>query len=335
MTGGAGAPGATRAMILAAGFGTRLGALSDERPKPLLPVADVPLIRYAIALLVGHGVRDIVINLHHRGDLIVDELGDGGSLGARIVYSREDGTILGTAGGMRRALPLLGGEGGGTFLVVNGKILIDLDVHALLAQHRASGAAATLVVRPDPEARRWGAIDAPSEGGTIRGLLGEGDFMFTGIHAIEPSLIARLPDDGVERCIVRQGYVPWLAEGVPLGAFVQRGYFMEHSTPERYLQGNVNVLRGVASIRHAPGALVGVEASAHVDASATIVPPVRIGPNATIGAGAVIGPDTVVGAGAEVAAGVVLERTVVWPKSRVETSATSAILTPRAKLAVP
>lgn len=330
MNGGA-APDATRAMILAAGFGTRLGALSDERPKPLLPVADVPLIRYAIALLVGHGVRDIVINLHHRGDLIVDELGDGGAMGARIVYSREDGAILGTAGGMRRALPLLGG---GTFLVVNGKILIDLDVHALLAQHRASGAAATLVVRHDPEARRWGAIDAPAEGGAIRGLLGEGDFMFTGIHAIEPSLIARLPDDGAERCIVRQGYVPWLAEGVPLGAFVQRGYFMEHSTPERYLQGNVNVLRGVASIRHAPGALVGVDVSAHVDASATIVPPVRIGPNATIGANAVIGPDTVVGAGAEVAPGVTLERTVVWPKTRVEASATSAILTPRAKLSV-
>jgi len=316
----------TRAMILAAGFGTRLGALSDERPKPLLPVADVPLIRYAIALLVGHGIRDIVINLHHRGDLIVDELGDGATLGARIVYSREEGGILGTGGGIRRALPLLGDD---TFLVVNGKILIDMDLDALLAHHRAARAAATLVVRADLEARRWGAIDAPDEGGAIRGLLGDGAFMFTGIHAIEPSLIARLPDDASERCIIRQGYVPWLASGVPLSAFVQRGYFMEHSTPERYLQGNVNVLRGVATIRHPPGPLVGVDASAHIDPTATIVPPVRIGPRAHIGANATIGPDTVIGTAAEVLPGVHLSRCVVWPATRVPTSATSAILTPK------
>ncbi len=312
-------------MILAAGFGTRLGALSDERPKPLLPVADVALIRYAIALLVGHGVRDVVINLHHRGELIVDELGDGASLGASIVYSREEGSILGTGGGIRRALPLLGAE---TFLVVNGKILIDLDLGALLAQHRASGAAATLVVRGDAEARRWGAIDAPEDGGPIRGLLGDGAFMFTGIHAIEPSLVARFDDDGAERCIVRQGYVPWLAEGVPLGAFVQRGYFMEHSTPERYLQGNINVLRGVAQLAHPPGVVVGVDATAQVDATACVVPPVRIGPGARIEAGATIGPDAVVGANATVAAGVTVERSVVWPGARVTADARGEIVTP-------
>ena len=321
----------TRAIILAAGFGTRLGGLSDERPKPLLPVADVALIRYAIALLVGHGVRDIVINLHHRGELIVDELGDGASLGARIVYSREDGGILGTGGGIRRALPLLGDE---TFLVVNGKILIDLDLDALLAQHRSSGAAATLVVRPDPEARRWGAIDAPADGGAIRGLLGDGDFMFTGIHAIEPALVARLPDDGAERCIVRQGYVPWLRDGVPLGAFVQHGYFMEHSTPERYLAGNVNVLRGVATVRHPPAPLVGVDPTAVVDPTARIVEPVRVGPRARIGANAVVGPDAVIGTDAEVAAGITVERSIVWPRARVETSAASEIITPTQRVRV-
>src|SRR5262245_42821527 len=114
----------TRAMILAAGFGTRLGALSDERPKPLLPVAAVPLIRYVVALLRGHGIHEIVINLHHRGDLIEADLGDGAALGVRIAYSREE-TILGTGGGIKRALPLLAPEGDTAepFFVVNGKIL--------------------------------------------------------------------------------------------------------------------------------------------------------------------------------------------------------------------
>ncbi len=316
----------TRALILAAGFGSRLGALSDERPKPLLPVADVPLIRYAISLLVGHGVTEIVINLHHRGELIEAELGDGARLGVRIRYSREP-AILGTGGGIRHALPLLDDGSGAPFLVVNGKILIDLDLHALLAQHRASGAAATLVVRPDPEARKWGAIDAPDDGGPIRGLLGDGAFMFTGIHAINPSLIARLPDDGAERCIVRQGYVPWLAAGTPLGAFVARGYFMEHSTPARYLEGNRNVLRGLAAIRFPPNKLVGVDPDATIDPTAMIYAPVRIGPGAVIGPRCTIGPDTVIGARATIASGVTVAGSVVWPDAHLTENVSFAIVT--------
>lgn len=320
----------TRGMILAAGFGTRLGSLSDERPKPLLPVADVPLIQYAVALLRAHEVYDIVVNLHHRGELIERELGDGAALGVRITYSRED-AILGTGGGIRRALRWLGDE---PFVVVNGKIVFDLDLGEVLERHRSSGARATLVVRADPEARRWGAIDAPEDGGPVRGLLGDGAFMFTGVHVLDPALVARLPDDGRERCIVRQGYVPWLGEGVPIHAYVARGYFMEHSTPRRYLEGNLNVLRGLARLRHPPGDLIGVDSTATVAASARIVPPVRIGKMARIGAGATIGPETVVGARAVVAPGVALTRTVVWPDTSVASSADRSILTPRQRIEV-
>ena len=312
----------TRGMILAAGFGTRLGTLSDERPKPLLPVADVPLIRYALALLRGHGIRDVIVNLHHRGELIEAELGD------EVGYSREP-RILGTGGGIRHALPFLQGSGGAQepFVVVNGKILLDVDLGDVLAKHRAWGAQATLVVRPDPEARRWGAIDAAPEGGLVRGLLGDGDFMFTGVHVIEPSLVARLPDDGAERCIIRQGYVPWLSEGTRLAAYVARGYFMEHSTPARYLEGNLNVLRGRAQLTHPPGPLQGVDPDARVSASATIIAPVRIGPGAEIGERARVGPDTVIGARAHVGPDVTVIRSVVWPDARVDESTDSTIVT--------
>jgi mannose-1-phosphate guanylyltransferase len=312
-------------MILAAGLGTRLGALSDERPKPLLPVADIALIRYAVALLHGHGVRELVVNLHHRGELLRAELGDS------VAYSPES-RILGTGGGIRRALPLLGEE---PFFVVNGKIIIDVDLAEVLAAHRASGAQATLVVRPDPDARRWNAIDAPPGGGPIRSILGDGDFMFTGIHVLEPALVARLPDDGEERCIVRQGYIPWLAAGVHLHAYVARGYFMEHSTPERYLAGNTNVLRGRAGLRHPPGPVVGVDPTAEVKEGAVIEPPVRVGPGARIGAGAVVGPDAVIGARARVAAGARVARSVVWPDSEVTSSADGEIVTPRQRLVIP
>jgi NDP-sugar pyrophosphorylase family protein len=318
-------------MILAAGFGTRLGALSDERPKPLLPVADVPLILYAIALLRGAGVRDVVVNLHHRGDLIEEALAPVRDL--RVHFSREE-KILGTGGGIRRALALLGGPGGAPFFVMNGKIVFDLDLADVLARHRASGARATLVVKRDPDAARWGAIDAPPGGGPIRGFFGAGEHMFTGVHVIDPWLVARLPDDGEERCIVRQGYVPWLAEGVPIHAYEAPGYFMEHSTPERYLAGNFNVLRGVVTLRDAPGELTGVDPTATIDPTARVLPPIRIGPGAVIEADAIVGPDVVVGARSRVGRGVFLHRTVVWPDTRVTASATHAILTPRQRVVV-
>jgi mannose-1-phosphate guanylyltransferase len=318
----------TRAMILAAGFGTRLGPLSEERPKPLLPVCDVPLIRYAVALLAGHGITDIVVNLHHRGQQIADDLKDGTRMGVKIVYSREE-HILGTGGGIRKVLDLLGNE---PFIVMNGKIIIDVDLGAVLARHRESGAQATLVVRPDADAARWGAIDAPQEGGRIRKLLGEGAFMFTGVQVLDPALVARLPTDGVECDIVRQGYVPWLAEGAAIDAYVSDGYFMEHSTPERYLRGNMNVLRGQAGIKYPPTVLTGVDPSAEVHAEAQLIPPVRIGPGARIGAYAEVGPDVVVGAYASVAAGMRVQRTVIWPRAHIREDADNAIFTPTQRL---
>jgi mannose-1-phosphate guanylyltransferase len=315
----------TAGMILAAGFGSRLGTLSDERPKPLLPVADVPLIRYALALLKGAGVDPVVVNLHHHGALLERELGD------EVRYSHE-ARILGPGGGIRHALPLLGDE---AFFVVNGKILFDVDLADVLRAHRASGAAATLVVRPDADARRWGAIDAPAEGGPIRSILGDrGDLMFTGVQVLEPSLIARWPDDGTERHTIKDGFLPWLAEGVPLHAYVARGYFMEHSTPARYLEGNRNVLRGIATLRHPPGDLVGVDVRAEIDPRARLVPPLRIGPGALVGADAVVGPDTVIGARAVVAPGVSVTESVVWPDARVDRDAHRAIVTPRQRIDV-
>ncbi len=321
----------SRAMILAAGLGTRLGALSDERPKPLLPMVDIPLIRYSVSLLRGHGIREIVINLHHRGELIEQELGDGTRLGVDIVYSHEDDKLLGTGGGIRRALALLGPE---PFVVINGKIVIDLDVGALLARHRASGARATLVVRADADARRWGAIDAPAEGGPIRSMLGEGGFMFTGVQVLEPTLVAKLPDDGVARCIVRQGYLPWLAAGVPVHAFVlpEERYFMDHSTPERYLSGNFKLLRGEAALRFPPGPMTGVDPAADVHPEAELVAPVRVGPGATVGAYATVGPDVVIGARARVAAGVRVARSVIWPAVQLAQDTDGAIVTPKQRI---
>ena len=313
-----------RAMLLCAGLSTRLGPLGAAIPKPLLPVCDLPILRYGIALLTAHGIRDIVINLHHRGELFREELGDGSALGARIHYVEEP-VILGTGGGLKNALRLLDPDGTDEpFLSMNGKLIFDLDVAALLAAIDPA-AVGTLVVRRVPDARAWGAIQVGA-GDRVTDMLGEGAHMFCGVHVLRPSTVRRLPDG--EACMIRQGYLPWLRAGELIKAFDAGDvYFQEHSIPARYLQSSLDLLAG-ARLRHPPAApLRGVDESAHVHPTARIQHPVRIGPGSHVGEGASVGPGAVVGAHAIVEPGTVLERAVVWPRTRVSGTVRDAIVT--------
>jgi NDP-sugar pyrophosphorylase family protein len=186
----------TRAMLLCAGYGTRLGALSDQRPKPMLPVCDLPILRFGIAQLVAHDIRDLVINVHHRGDVIERELGDGAALGARIRYSYED-VILGTGGGLKHALPLLDPDGADApFVSMNGKLIFDVDLGALLAAFaRDRDALGMMVVRRVPDAVAWGAVDVRPDGDhlRVRDVLADGEHMFCGVHVTRPSVVAGCP----------------------------------------------------------------------------------------------------------------------------------------------
>ncbi|WP_428268171.1 sugar phosphate nucleotidyltransferase [Haliangium sp.] len=321
----------TRAMLLCAGLGTRLGELSDDRPKPMLPVCNLPIVRYGVALLVGHGIRDIVINLHHKGELIERELGDGAALGARIRYFREE-RLLGTGGGLKNALAALDPDGRDEpFLSLNGKLIFDVDLHAVLAAYeRAPDPLGMMVVRriPAPEQDgRWGAVDVDTSEPVwrVRNILGPGQFMFAGVHVTRPSVVRRLPDG--EACSVRQGYLPWLRAGGLVTAFEVPGerYFAEHSTPERYLQSNLDLVGG-ARLRFPPGPLAEVDPAAEIDPAASVIGPVSIAAGAVIGADAIVGPHTVIGAGAVVQPGARLTRTVVWPGARVEGHHDRAIL---------
>jgi NDP-sugar pyrophosphorylase family protein len=319
-----------RAMLLCAGLSTRLGPIGDSLPKPLLPVCDIPILRYGVALLVGHGIRDIVVNLHHKGDRIRAELGDGSALGARIRYS-EEAVLLETGGGLRKALPLLDPEGRDEpFLSMNGKLIFDLDIAALLEYcRRDPDVLGTLVVRRVPDATAWGAIqvepDARNQTARVRDILGAGEHMFTGVHVTRPSVVRRLPDGPA--CMIRQGYIPWIRAGGQVAAFdAGQVYFSEHSLPERYLAANLHLVAG-RHLRHPPGPLHGVDSSAHVHPTAILRRPFRIGPGAHIGAEAVIGPSAVVGAHAIVEDGAHIERAVVWPHARAAGAVRDAVLT--------
>ena len=312
-------------MILCAGMSTRLGPIGAERPKPMLPVCNVPILAYGIANLVAHGIRDIVINTHHRADVIVAEIGDGSRWGARVEYIHE-AQILGTGGGIKHALGRL--DPGGRdepFVSCNGKLIFDLDVTALLEAYlRVGDSLGMMVVRRVSDARAWGAVQVAIDerGPHVVDVLGEGEHMFCGVHVTRPSVMARLPDGECDS--IRQGYLPWLRGGERVAAFEhEHGYFAEHSTPERYLASNFALLeaRGEARLRHPPQVpLVRVAATAMVDPTATIVEPVTIADDAVIGAGVIIGPDAVIGAGATVTRS--LARAVVWPGVVVGADAT-------------
>jgi mannose-1-phosphate guanylyltransferase len=296
-----------RALILAAGFGTRLGALSDERPKPLLPVCDIALIRYAVALLRGHGIDEIAVNLHHRGELIRAELGDG-------FHYSEEPAILGTGGGIARIADWLTDGGREPCVIMNGKIVTDVDLSAVVARHRATDAAATMVLREVPDADQWGAIDVDDDE-RVTSIIGEGrpgahHCMFTGVHVLSPRLIARLPATG-ESDSIRQAYLPALRDGERINGIRYSGYWHEHSTPARYLQGNWNLLSGGVRLTHPPA-------------------PIRaVSPSATVEEGAKLGPEVVVGARCIVRESAWLDRVVMWPGSVVEGAVSDAIITPR------
>src|SRR5437867_2464613 len=143
------------ALILTAGLGTRLRPLTEVRAKPAIPVAGEPMIRRIIGWLAQNGVTSIVLNLHHLPETLTAVVGDGSDLGARVRYSWEQPLVLGSAGGPRLALPILGAD---TFLLVNGDTLTDVDLHALDAAHAGSDALVTLALVPNREPHRYGGV---------------------------------------------------------------------------------------------------------------------------------------------------------------------------------
>jgi NDP-sugar pyrophosphorylase family protein len=317
-------------MLLAAGRSTRLGALGATVPKPLVPVCGYPAIRFGLHAAARAGARRAVVNVFHRGDLLRQTLGDGAGLGIGIDYSVEE-ELLGTGGGLAAARPLFAP---GPVLVMNAKVVADPDLPALLAAHARGGAVATMLLRDDPEPRRWGAIACDATGRVV-GILDarsprppEGavtERMFTGIHVLAPALLDRLRP--VVCDVIRDAYMPALLAGETITAVTLTGYFAEHSTPERYLAGNLALLRAPTLLSDPPGPLVGVDAGAEV-AGAHITAPCRIFAGATVEAGATVGPDVVLGAGARVSPGARIQRAVVWPGATATGDITDAVVMP-------
>lgn len=222
-----------RALVLTAGLGTRLRPLTYARAKAAAPVNGEPLARRVIAWLVAHGHSDLVLNLHHHPESIARLIGDGSDLGARVRYSWEQ-PVLGSAGGPRRALPLLIEGGRDRFLLVNGDTLTDVDVAGMLARHERSGAQVTMALIPNPRPDQYGGVlvsgDGYVTGFTRPGTAGE-SFHFIGVQVAQKDVFAGL-EDGVKAESVNTLYPQLMARDLrAVAAFVSDAGFRDIGTP--------------------------------------------------------------------------------------------------------
>ncbi len=235
-----------KAMILAAGFGTRLFPLTIDRTKPAIPFLGKPLVGYVAEYLAKFNLKDIVVNLHHQPDSVIKALGDGKEYGVNISYTREVPNILGTAGAIDNARDLLGNE---PFLIANGKIITNIDISKAIESHNSSGAIATMVLKPNAKREKFTIVE--TEDGSVTGFGSyatpvteeelrnterqiTNPLMFTGIHIMEPEVFEYIPR-GVYSDIVPSFYNPAIADGKKINAFVTDADWYELSTIPRYL----------------------------------------------------------------------------------------------------
>jgi NDP-sugar pyrophosphorylase family protein len=295
-----------RALVLTAGLGTRLRPLTYVRAKAAVPVNGEPLARRAIAWLVARGVTDLVLNLHHHPASITRLVGDGSDLGARVRYSWED-PVLGSAGGPRRALPLLTEGGRDSVLLVNGDTLTDVDLGAVQATHERTGARVTMALIPNPKPDKYGGVrvgdDGFVSGFTRPGTPGE-SYHFVGIQVAEREVFADL-EDGVPAESVNALY-PRLIAADPhaIAAYVSDARFRDIGTPADCLATSIE-LAGLEGDRMASGRGVRVDATARVERTA-LWDDVTVGPGAEL-------RECIVADGAVIPAGARYEHCAIVP----------------------
>ena len=234
-----------RAMILSAGYGTRLWPLTEDRTKPAIPILGKPLVGYVAEYLAGYGCNEILVNLHHRPDSVRRALGDGSRFGVKLYYIEEP-EILGTSGALDNAREYLQNE---TFFVINGKIICDIDLSAAMETHRTSKAIATLVLLPNIKRERFTVVE--TSGGLLRGFGGmpaptahdneQVPLMYTGIQILEPRIFEYIPR-GVFSHSTTHVYPQAIERGERVAVHVATGKWYELSTLQRYLDISLAML---------------------------------------------------------------------------------------------
>jgi len=305
-----------QAVILAGGLGTRLRPLTVNRPKPVVPLLNVPFLQHQLALLAAHGVTDVILSVSHLPDVIRAIMGDGRAAGVRLRYVVE-AEPLGTAGGVRNAADLVAGR----VIVLNGDVLTDLDLGAMLAAHEARRAQASIYLTPVENPTSYGLVDLEPDGRVHRFLEKPGwDEVTThtinaGIYVLERELLEWIPK-GQPFSMEREFFPLLLERRVAFIGHVPRAYWLDIGTAAKYLQAHQDLLdRLVQSHVAPPGRRIQegwLEPSAELHSTVRLRAPVVIGRGCRLGENVVVGPGVVLGEGCELGAGAHVEASVLW-----------------------
>lgn len=302
------AAGVDQAVILVGGQGTRMRPLTDTRPKPMLPLLDLPFVERQVDHLARAGVTTIVFSCGYRPREIEEYFGDGSSRGLTMGYV-VDPEPLGTAGAIANAESLLHE---GDVFVLNGDILTDLDLAALVAHHRGLGAEATIALTPVDDPSAFGLVRTDADGrvtefvekpGPDALIPGEPYRINAGTYVLSASARAAIPHG--EQVSIERDTFPLLAARGGVGAMASDCYWRDIGTPASYLDAHLDVLDGRVGFIPSPGA-------------AWVSPDAAVSPDAVIAPGACVGPGATVAAGAHVASAVIGEGARVGENATVD-----------------
>lgn len=298
-----------QAIVLVGGEGTRLRPLTSDVPKPAVTLVDRPFLAYAIEWLAAHGVSEVVLACGFLPDVLRETLGEDERAGVRITYVAEP-EPLGTAGAIRFAADALGDRLEDRFLALNGDVLADLDLSALVRTHEQRGARATIGLHPVEDSSAYGLVRCDEGGAVLEFLEKTGEAVpgeiNAGAYVLDRSVFDLVPA-GQAVSIEREVFPRLVGDG--LHGLLLDGYWMDIGTPDRYLQASWDILEGRVETQvepTAPGQLIAAEA--------TIADGARVGPRAVISAGCEVE------AGSEVDGSVLLDGCTVGADARVQDS---------------
>ena len=293
------------AVVLVGGFGTRLRPLTYSIPKPLLPVAHVPMIRRLVNQLAEGGVTDVVLALGFKPEPFFAEFPNNMCGNVRMTYAVES-TPLDTAGAIGFAARAAGITG--TFIVANGDVMTDLNVADLVAFHRHSGAQATISLTPVDDPSQFGIVEIDADGRVLRFVEkpqpGEtkSHFASAGTYVMEESTLALMP--GTEKLSIERVTFPQLVSEGGLYAMATDDYWIDAGRPDTYVQANCVI---ATQLRNPSDAAVHADA---VVAASAVVGDTVVSARANIGENARVN-NSVILSGAVIGSGAVVDRSIV------------------------
>ncbi len=306
-----------RAMVMAAGVGTRLRPLTCTIPKPMVPVVNSPVLEHVLNLLKRHRINEVAINLHSQPHLIKDYFGDGSSFGMSIFYSPEE-ILMGTAGGVKKVEQYFNE----TFLVMSGDGISNVDLTAAVRFHKKSKALATIVLKQVDYPLEYGVVITDKKGRITRFLekpaWGEvfSNAANTGIYIFEPEIFEDIPYGEVYD-FGHQLFPKLLEKQAPLYGYITKDFWCDIGDLVEYRQTHYCALNGEVGIEMpgeeiSPGVWVGEGTQVHP--KAVIEAPALIGKNCVIEKNAVISEGTTIGDDCYIGPGVTIKKGILWNK---------------------